>query len=308
MKLEYCDNGNLNVGDDLNRWLWPKLLPRLFDEGNEDVFLGVGTLLTEKRMVQQLSGARTISILSSGAWNSQAPNLAPHWKVYGVRGYRTAKWIGVEPSFAVGDGAYLLRQLIASREAPIGNPVLTGFVPHHRSEDFVDWETVCNSAGVKFITPRQHIESFTNQLSECELILSEAMHGAIIADALRIPWWPIKFSPSFQEEKWFDWSEFMGLNLEFTHLPTIYQHLPPLSKRIETKFKRMVNRFGYSPPKWSNLPNYPFFRGEASIEILVESLIKAANHTNGQLSSDKHIKTTEEKLLNAVEKLKSDHC
>lgn len=307
MKLEYCKNGNLNVGDDLNHWLWPKLLPQLFDEDNEQVFLGVGTLLTEKRMVRQLSRAKTVNILSSGAWDSRAPKRASHWKVYGVRGYRTAKWIGVKPSLAVGDGAYLLRQFFAPQPTLTKEPTLTGFVPHHRSEDFVDWELVCHFAGLKLITPRQHIESFTRQLSECQLIVSEAMHGAIIADALRIPWRPITYSPSFQRDKWFDWAEFMGVNLEFRSLPAVYQHLPPLGKRIETKFKRMANRFGYQSSKWSNLPDFPLFSGGEAIEKLTEALIKITINESGQLSSDKHLDIAEEKLFDAVEKLKADH-
>src|SRR5690554_5344434 len=90
MKLECCINGNLNVGDDLNYWLWPKLIPNLLDNDTDHAFLGIGTLLTDKRINHQLSKAKSISILSSGAWGPQAPQVASHWNVYGVRGPRTA--------------------------------------------------------------------------------------------------------------------------------------------------------------------------------------------------------------------------
>ena len=37
MKLHYFHSPHGNFGDDLNGWLWPKLLPGLWDEGEDDI-------------------------------------------------------------------------------------------------------------------------------------------------------------------------------------------------------------------------------------------------------------------------------
>ena len=306
MRLECCQNGNLNVGDDLNYWLWPKLLPGLLDEDKEHAFLGIGTLLTEKRMNKQLAHARSISILSSGAWGPQAPKVAPHWKVYGVRGPKTAEWIGVSPSLVVGDGAYLIRRFIslpeiASKTSPVA------FIPHHRSEDYVDWKSICRNAGVQYVSPRQDIESFAQQMSTCRLVLAEAMHGAIIADALRIPWAPVKFSTSFREDKWLDWAESMSLALSFIELPHMYQQHSALGKRLETNLKALFGKVGINREKWGQLSGQKTIASVQDIELLVKSLERAKSENRWQLSSDHAIETIEQKLYHAVERIKLDN-
>src|SRR5690554_3497925 len=141
MKLECCENGNPNVGDDLNYWLWPKLIPELLDEDSQHAFLGIGTLLTDKRINQQLAKTKTITILSSGAWGPQAPKAQPHWRIYGVRGPRTAMWIGADPSKVVGDGAYLLRKF-RSEERRVGKECRSRWSPYHKKDN-----TICRSKG-----------------------------------------------------------------------------------------------------------------------------------------------------------------
>jgi succinoglycan biosynthesis protein ExoV len=56
--------------------------------------------------------------------------------------------------------------------------------------------------------------------SRARLVLTEAMHGAIVADALRIPWIPLAISPEMNRFKWMDWTMAMELPLHFHPLPT----------------------------------------------------------------------------------------
>ena len=44
------------------------------------------------------------------------------------------------------------------------------------------------------------------------------MHGAIIADTLRIPWIPISTRPSINTFKWLDWCESMELEYSCVNL------------------------------------------------------------------------------------------
>ena len=44
MKLHYFRSRHGNFGDDLNGWIWPELLPGLWDEGEDGVtFVGIST-------------------------------------------------------------------------------------------------------------------------------------------------------------------------------------------------------------------------------------------------------------------------
>ena len=306
MKLECCENGNPNVGDDLNYWLWPKLIPELLDEDSQHAFLGIGTLLTDKRINQQLAMAKTITILSSGAWGPQAPKAQPHWRIYGVRGPRTATWVGADPSKIVGDGAYLLRKFVSSGLTPqLSRPI--AFVPHHRSEDFVDWATICQAAGVKLVSPRQSVNSFFEQLMSCKLVVTEAMHGAIIADALRIPWTPVKFSSSFQEDKWLDWADSMSISLDFQSLPHLVQHPLPFGKRLENQFKRFLGKSGVKRSKWGELKALPKPASPSEIGALVMAIEKVVKNDRWQLSSEQAVLNIEKLLDDAVEELISDH-
>jgi succinoglycan biosynthesis protein ExoV len=56
-------------------------------------------------------------------------------------------------------------------------------------------------------------------IGRCKLLLSEALHGAIVADALRVPWVAIRPLASVHRAKWWDWADTMGLRPRFFKLP-----------------------------------------------------------------------------------------
>lgn len=50
MKLCYFrDRRYGNFGDELNSWMWPKLLPKMFDNDEDVLFIGVGSALGRNR-------------------------------------------------------------------------------------------------------------------------------------------------------------------------------------------------------------------------------------------------------------------
>ncbi|WP_162047399.1 polysaccharide pyruvyl transferase family protein [Vibrio taketomensis] len=234
-KLEYCLSDTYNVGDDLNPWLWPQLLGDLVVEDSSRYFLGIGTILTEKRLNKELLGAKEIIIFSSGAWEWNVPTLGGNCTVYGVRGPRTAKKLDLNPESVVGDGAYLIREVeFPKAEMQKGK---VGFIPHHRSEDYIDWDKVCQEIGLTYITAKQPVEQFLLALQECEYVVTEAMHGAIIADALRIPWKGVRFSPAFDDEKWYDFAESMDVKLMLHDLPFMSMNKMSYGKLLENSYK-----------------------------------------------------------------------
>ncbi|WP_318433215.1 polysaccharide pyruvyl transferase family protein [Photobacterium leiognathi] len=306
MKLEYCRSETYNFGDDLNIWLWPKILGDIFDESSDEYFIGIGTLLTEKRIYKQLKDAKKIIIFSSGAWDEDIPILDERCHVVGVRGPRTAQKLNLDSSFVVGDGAYLLRKVDIKRDQNIPNCDI-GFIPHHRSEDFIDWRIVCEKVGIKFISPKQPVDDFLADVLSCNKIITEAMHGAIVADALRIPWVGAKFSPAFNEEKWYDFTESMDIKLSIHTLPFMSQKKMPIGKLIENYIKRKINDVFSFSPKWGRLPIITKIANDNDLYLLGKKIIELDSVNNYTLSENDKVEAVTRKLYKKAMEIKEKH-
>lgn len=207
MKCYYYD-ATPNVGDELNRYLWRNVLaPELFAGSSRVGLLGVGTLLGED-FCKRLSECERIVVFGTGAGYGRLPVIDSRWDIRCVRGKQTAQAIGIDERRAIADAAYLLGTLDwrSSSDGP------TVVIPHHASLAYIDWETVCQQAGLTFLSPALPLEEFLGKLAGARLVLTEAMHGAIFADIARIPWVPFRFGPNFLERKWYDWSQMFGLS------------------------------------------------------------------------------------------------
>jgi succinoglycan biosynthesis protein ExoV len=74
-------------------------------------------------------------------------------------------------------------------------------------------------ANIHFIDPRDPIHTVMDEIQGSGLLLSEAMHGAIVADALRTPWVALKPTDRAHHMKWDDWATSLGIVLRFRSLP-----------------------------------------------------------------------------------------
>jgi succinoglycan biosynthesis protein ExoV len=54
------------------------------------------------------------------------------------------------------------------------------------------------------------------------VLLTEAMHGAIVADALRIPWIAVRTRSAIKTFKWEDWCRSMDLEYQPRMLPPVW--------------------------------------------------------------------------------------
>jgi len=305
MKIDKHAPEKMNFGDDLNSWLWPRLMPECLSETDGIHFLGIGTLLKARRFETKLAKTRRIVIFSSGSWGVDLPVLDHRCRVYGVRGPRTARALGLASDKVIGDGAYLLKTLPQGNIEQSGKEI--GFVPHHGSERYVDWQSVCDAAGLRFISPRQPVESFIGAIAQCKTVITEAMHGAITADILRIPWVAVSFAPNFNSEKWFDWAESMSVELRIHPLPMVYQQTPPFWRGLENRGKRWLNRIGVGPEKWARLPYALRASPSKQKDQLIDSLKSLAENREEQLSSDAAISEILERQNAALETLRKDY-
>jgi succinoglycan biosynthesis protein ExoV len=139
------------------------------------------------------------------------------WHIYCLRGPLSADKLQVSRELAITDPAILLRRHC---ELPAGSKKYKFSLMPHRHCMLIgakSWESVCNDLGIGFIDPRWSVEKVVQCLGETEILLTEAMHGAIVADALRLPWLPLFSNARILEFKWHDWCMSMGLSYQPEH-------------------------------------------------------------------------------------------
>jgi len=192
-------DGVPNFGDDLNPWLWQKLLGEFLSSDGETLFAGIGTLLND-RMPR---AKRTIVFGSGVGFGSSLPHVDESWMFCCVRGPLSARALQLPPSAAVTDPALLVAtQLPAQAGAP---RYRFSYMPHFRNTND-HWARVCRWLGFGYIDPRDDVETVVDRIRTSRVVITEAMHGAIVADALGVPWIPVKSAGAgVLDFKWRDW-------------------------------------------------------------------------------------------------------
>jgi len=185
------------------------LLPEFFDDDPRVLFIGIGSNLGHS-----FPPASKKIVCGTGYGGYQSPpTIDDTWDIRFVRGPRTAQVLGLDPRLALGDSGTLVRAVGSALPAAAEHHV-AGFVPHWESALRGAWESVCAEAGVHLIDPRGPLQDVIAEIRGCDVLVTEAMHGAIVADALRVPWVPFMPGPTHRF-KWFDWAESQGLDLHF---------------------------------------------------------------------------------------------
>jgi succinoglycan biosynthesis protein ExoV len=99
-------------------------------------------------------------------------------------------------------------------------------------------------AEIRYIDPRWPVETVLAEIAASSILVTEAMHGAIVADSLRIPWVPI--SPNGRHHaKWYDWADSLGIELTFspTAPSVLYEAVLPLFPQDAETQSRVI-RYG----------------------------------------------------------------
>jgi succinoglycan biosynthesis protein ExoV len=211
MQLFFWRGKARNFGDELNTLIWPRLLSNFFDDDPAEVFLGIGSILEAGH------AACALKVAAGAGYGgyAPAPTLDASWVVHWVRGPRTARRLGLPESYGLGDPAMLLPQAIW-RSSPPGDAI--GFMPHHDSLGRGAWHEAASAAGVKLIDPHGDPAAIIAAIGSCRVLLSEAMHGVIVADTLRVPWIALRPLAPVHHAKWLDWAETLDLRIEFQRL------------------------------------------------------------------------------------------
>ena len=238
LELHYYRGRRPNFGDDLNPLLWREVLPPAVWDAPDTVLIGIGSILTGAG-IQDLvdSGARVV-VVGTGTSYGGAPQPADNLHVVAVRGPLTAS-VMRRPEVAATDGAYLV--VDAPRVLGARRPrTETLFIPHHRTLRDRPWADVAFEAGMSFVSPQWSVDQVFERFAEAQLVVTEAMHGAIIADALRIPWIPVAISPDLDEFKWRDWLGSVELPFDPAPVPAA----DPRDKQRNARMRRELERRG----------------------------------------------------------------
>ncbi len=225
MRLYYYKDPRGNFGDDLNLWLWPRLLGDFLDtehpyyafsddsttDPSETLFVGLGSLLNH-----HMPKAPHKAVVGAGVAYGDAPRIDDRWTLYAVRGPRSAEILGLDKDRGIGDSGILVRAVelpATEKRFPVS------FFSYHENAELVDWDSACRSTGIHHIDPAGSVEGILAEIRQTELLLTEAMHGAIVADALRVPWIPVRVFDKLNDFKWHDWCESLRMRYQPHDLP-----------------------------------------------------------------------------------------
>jgi succinoglycan biosynthesis protein ExoV len=296
MKLFYYQrpDGFPNFGDRLNTWLWQRLLPNFLDEDETTIFVGIGTLINQL-LPQRVSSAKKVIIFSTGVGYEQPLTTIPsHWKIYCVRGKLSAKRLGLSPDLAIADGGILVGRCFQSHLPKIYEYAYMPHIHHTKfSAPFI--QKTCDAIGFKYIDPRDSIEQVLSTISQTKILLAEAMHGAIVADTLRVPWVPIVTSPRILKLKWQDWCSSVNLPYQPDHLYPLIPGYPRYGRGIQSAIAACSH--------WSqSLQQFPLFHSYS----LEQQLMKVSQSAQPVLSSEGRIEQLSVQLEQKLAQLQQD--
>jgi hypothetical protein len=294
MKMYYFKTTRRNFGDELNIWLWPQLLPDYFDEDDSTLFLGIGSILHD---FFPATSKKIVFGSGYGGYTS-LPRIDASWRFHFVRGRLTAAILGIDQSLAVGDAAMLVRSCVEvgpQRKYPVSGKYSVSYMPHWQSAANGAWAEVCSLAGIHYIDPCGRVEEVLEEIMSSALVISESMHGAIVSDALRIPWIGVEPILAEHRMKWFDWASALGLTINFSKLDV--SNAFELLLAMTRGNKKWAGRIG-KRAKMARMLAPELFTHRAA-----ESLSRIAK-TTPTLSADRAIERAHESMIDKLEILR----
>lgn len=282
MKLIYSEIKNF--GDALNPYIFNRLMPGFFDGDEEQVMMGIGTILGKPMAPPQSAKYVFTSGIGIGNRKEYGKPLSydSSYHFIAVRGPLTASVLKLHPKLALTDGACLVRMLPVPR---FEKKYPFSFIPHKSSESKFPWQIVCKQAGIHYISPRESVDTVIREILRSGIVIAEAMHGAIVADALRIPWIACRTSSTINAFKWKDWMLSLKLDYRPFELPGLYEK--QFLKQI------ILNRTSFPlVDKFVNflVGSYDAFQRNFLVEKAVDRLIKVQK-TNALLSDESLLKS-----------------
>jgi len=301
MILKYY-NETKNFGDLLNPLIFNYFLPEFFDEDPTSLFLGIGTILGLERGNTE---TRKIVVFSSGFGFGDAftygeiPVIDERYDIICLRGPLTAKVLRQNISLAISDGALLLNHMNFPAQP---KKYRYSYIPHHVSEGMFDsWDEIADAAGLHFISPQNDVIDVIRQIQQTEILITEAMHGAIIADIFRTPWIPVKAYSHINEFKWQDWTMSVNIELEFQYLSSLFN-----KRKIQEMMNEQMGQKWLKPFTGIAREIYQFMHDH----FRKKEVVKELKHIKSQrpyLGKEESVRDKSDQLLEKIYRLKEKY-
>lgn len=249
MRLYYTAWSN-NFGDALNAWLWDRLLgPDLRTAAPDDVFIGIGSMLNHR-----VPARPSKYVFGTGVGYGHVPVPDDTWHVGCVRGPLSARALGLDPDAAVTDSALLVVDAVDPTPPPrLG----VSYIAHCRGHLVAPWAKIAEAAGMSYICPFLDSRAVIDRIRRSELLVTEALHGAIIADAFDVPWIPVRCYPWVKRFKWRDWHASMGLDYRPHRLPPVLPG-PRIARALAKRLTRLPHERRLDPARRTPLYDAPY--------------------------------------------------
>jgi succinoglycan biosynthesis protein ExoV len=204
--------------------------------------------------------------------------------------------------YALTDGAYCL-SFLEQPAAPSNGSVV--FMPHHKSEFDVDWRSLCSELNWTYASPTLTVEEGLATIRSARLVVTEAMHGAIVADIYRVPWVPIRYGFRSLDAKWDDWCHSVSLRYLPIDVPPLLDARLSGRETMERMGKKMLGSLGLGKPAWRATP--VFRSGRKARERALNLLRRIPCSGETFLSSDPALERIKQRLSEQIERFRMEY-
>lgn len=255
-----------NFGDDLNN----ELFNSVGKVEGKQILYSIGTILDGRVKPKSI-------VFGSGVRAKEFKKIKPEdCDVWFVRGPISGHL--VKAPF-ISDPAYLIIDHPKYKKLSEQKKYGTSIIPYYKDKHLPIWG-ILRLFGFHIINRNTPTWQVIEEIKQSKRVISGAMHGAILADACRVPWQRLFISGSMGSEKdhvnhqkWNDW------------LLSILQPIPGI--KIQTPFSYLKIKFLFAPIKWLEIIvkvvlNKQFFLSEDSVydEIISKLRLEYQNLIN----------------------------
>ncbi len=299
MNIIYWQSAIKNFGDELNVDFYARTLNldlKNFRAG--EAILGVGSILD-----YDTTRYSKIHVLGSGSgFDSIHLKNVINYKFWFVRGPLTAKVFGLDENISIGDPAILVPQIYDFKFLDVKKSGVL-FIPHYYSAMNGDWAKSCASVGIKYRSPMSSLQDICTDIAASELIITESLHGAILADTYRVPWILVATPPIARSPfKWHDWAASIGLQYQAINIPCLWTKPMSDYEKLTNRAKYSLGHLKLGPNRWKN----KVFKVHAEQDImecglLLEKISKSVAPTLSKISL---LEESQERMMTRLEDFK----
>ena len=200
-----------NFGDAINSRYWKCAFGFIENLERRPSILGIGTILNDVHLAQ--ISEYGIVIAGSGAGYGSISQMPTSVSIGFVRGPLTCDKLNLPREYGVGDPIYISKEVLGLDTSNKSQQAFkVSFIPHFESLYYYQWRAICKLCEISLISPLDSFENVFSGIVDSSLVITESLHGAIIADSMRIPYIPVKTRPEINDFKWQDF--FLSLNIK----------------------------------------------------------------------------------------------